>query len=129
MKKQLLTKKWFKKCDMTSVNLEKTHEYLKIQESLRSENLTKYYRNIFICFTLPWKILYKHKVKQITDLARGVFLEERSMLVSMPAKSSFEHSEGSRREIRHLGTQKALGYLRTRRTPGHLSTLATLEGH
>ena len=27
---------------MTSVNLEKTLEYLKIQESLRSENLTEY---------------------------------------------------------------------------------------
>ena len=28
---------------MTSVNLEKVHEYLKVQESLRSENHTKYY--------------------------------------------------------------------------------------
>ena len=28
---------------MTSVNLEKNLEYFKIQESLRSENLTKYY--------------------------------------------------------------------------------------
>ena len=28
---------------MTSVNFKKTIEYLKIQESLRSENLTKYY--------------------------------------------------------------------------------------
>ena len=28
---------------MTSVNLEKTLEYLKIQESLPSANLTKYY--------------------------------------------------------------------------------------
>ena len=31
------------KCDMTSVNLEKTLEYLKIQESWRAENLTEYY--------------------------------------------------------------------------------------
>ena len=35
---------------MTSVNLEKTLEYLKIQESLRSENLTEYYlcKGIFL---------------------------------------------------------------------------------
>ena len=33
----------FEKCDMTSVNLEKTLEYLKIQESWRAENLTEYY--------------------------------------------------------------------------------------
>ena len=54
---------------MTSVSLEKTVEYLKILESLRYENVTKYYRNILICFSLPWKILYKHKVKQITEIA------------------------------------------------------------
>ena len=35
---------------MTSVNLEKFLEYLKIQKSLRSENLTKYYlcKGIFL---------------------------------------------------------------------------------
>ena len=35
---------------MTSVNLEKTLEYLKMQESLRSENLTEYYlgKSIFL---------------------------------------------------------------------------------
>ena len=44
MKKPLLIKKTkFEKCDMTSVNLGKTLEYLKIQESLRSENLTEYH--------------------------------------------------------------------------------------
>ena len=40
---------------MTSVNLEKTLEYFKIQESLRSENLTEYYfscKGIFLCFSL-----------------------------------------------------------------------------
>ena len=37
---------------MTSVNLEKTLEYFNIQESLRSQNLAKYSRNIFICFSL-----------------------------------------------------------------------------
>ena len=43
MKRQFLPKKSFEKCDVTSVNLEKTLEYLKIQESLPSENLTEYY--------------------------------------------------------------------------------------
>ena len=44
---------------MTSVNSEKTLEYVKIQENLRSENLRK--KNIFI-------YAYKHKVRQITEL-------------------------------------------------------------
>ena len=39
MERQFLTKKQFEKWNMSSVNLEKTLEYLKIQESLRSENL------------------------------------------------------------------------------------------
>ena len=41
--------------DMTSVDLEETLEYLKIQESLRFENLIKYYlcKEIFLCFSLP----------------------------------------------------------------------------
>ena len=33
---------FFEKCDMTSVNLEKSVEYFKIQESLRFKNLTKF---------------------------------------------------------------------------------------
>ena len=32
----------------------------------------------------------------------------------MPSKSSFEHSEGSQRALKHLGTQGALGHLSTR---------------
>ena len=62
---------------MTSINLEKTLEYPKIQESLRSENLTEYYLckgMFFLCFSLSWKILYKHKVKQIIELARTLWL-------------------------------------------------------
>ena len=59
---------------MTSVNLEETLEYLKIQESLPSEILTKYYSNIFKCFSPPWKILCNYKVKQITELARTLWL-------------------------------------------------------
>ena len=44
MKREFLVKKkQFEKCDMTSVKLEKTLEYLKIKESLRSENLTEYH--------------------------------------------------------------------------------------
>ena len=42
MTRQFLKKK-FEKCNMRSVNLEKTLEYFKIQEILRSENLTAYY--------------------------------------------------------------------------------------
>ena len=40
----------FSKCDMTPVNLGKNLEYLKTQESLRSENLIEYYlcKGIFL---------------------------------------------------------------------------------
>ena len=40
---------------MTSVSLGKTLDYLKIQESIWSENLTEYYlyKGIFLCFSLP----------------------------------------------------------------------------
>ena len=40
---------------MTSVNLEKTLEYFKIQDSLPSENLTMYYlcKGIFYVFLYP----------------------------------------------------------------------------
>ena len=60
------------KRDMASFNLEKALKYLRIEESLRSENLTEYYlyKEIFLCFSLPRKILYKHKVKQIIELAK-----------------------------------------------------------
>ena len=40
--KRFLTKTYIEKGDMTSVNLEKTLEYLKIQENVRSKNLTEY---------------------------------------------------------------------------------------
>ena len=59
MKRQFSTKKQFEKWDMTSVNLEKTLEYFNIQESLQSENLAKYSRNIFyvfLYFFLLWMI-------------------------------------------------------------------------
>ena len=61
---------------MMSVNLEKTFKYLKIQESLRSENLTGYYlcKVIFLCFSLLWKILYKHEIKQVIELAKTLCL-------------------------------------------------------
>ena len=45
--------KYFKKCDMISINLENTHKYLKIQQSLLSEIFfLKFYiqRNIFTYF-------------------------------------------------------------------------------
>ena len=38
----------FEKCDMTFVSLERTLDYLTIQESLRSENLTVYYLFIYV---------------------------------------------------------------------------------
>ena len=61
---------------MTSVNLQKTLEYLNFQESLPSENLTKCYlcKRIFLyVFFLAWKILYKHKVKKIVELAKPLW--------------------------------------------------------
>ena len=53
--KTIFDKKKFKKSHMTSVNLKKILEYLKIQENLRSENLANYYlcKEIFLCFYLP----------------------------------------------------------------------------
>ena len=36
-------KKYFEKSHMTSVNLKKSLEYLKVQESLRSENFLQHY--------------------------------------------------------------------------------------
>ena len=43
---------------MTSVNVEKTLEYIKIQESLQYEDLTKYYlcKGIFLFFSTLWDI-------------------------------------------------------------------------
>ena len=97
------------------MNLEKTLEYLKIQESFRSENLTEFSlcKGIFLyVFLLPWKILYKHEVKQIIELTKTLWLFVKafqrnvfsSMMMSMLAYSYFEHCEGSRRALRHLGT-------------------------
>ena len=64
------------KCEMTSINLGKTIEYLKIQESLLSENLTEYYlcKGILLCFSQHWKVLFEHKVKQIIELAKTLWL-------------------------------------------------------
>ena len=50
--------------DVCQLNLEKTLEYFKIQESLRSENLTKYYlcKGIFLyIFLYPEKYYTKTK--------------------------------------------------------------------
>ena len=53
MERQFLTKKSKFSIDLASVNLEETSGYLKIQKSLQSENLAKYFRNISISFPLP----------------------------------------------------------------------------
>ena len=46
--------------------------------------------------------------------------------MSMPAYSSFEHSKNSRKELRHLGTQRALGHLGTwKALKGHSDTTST----
>ena len=61
---------------MTSVNLEKTLEYLNIQESLRCENLTEYYlcKRMFLRFYLPRKTLYKHKIKHTLELTEKIII-------------------------------------------------------
>ena len=67
---------------MTSANLGKILEYLKIQENLLSKNFTKYYlcKGMFLyVFLYPER--YKHNVKEIIELAKILF----SMLMSMPA--------------------------------------------
>ena len=68
------TKK-IEKCYMTSVKFEKTLEYFKIQESLRPENLKKYYlcKGIFL-YDFLYHEIYKHEVKQITELAGTLWL-------------------------------------------------------
>ena len=69
---------------MTSANLGKILEYLKIQENLLSKNLTKYYLckgMLLYVFLYPER--YKHNVKQIIELAKILWLF--SMLMSMPA--------------------------------------------
>ena len=52
-------------CDMMYVNLKKAIEYLKILESLRSENLTEYHlctvTEYLYIFSLPRKVSCKHK--------------------------------------------------------------------
>ena len=69
-------KKKKEKWDSTSVNLEKPLEYLKIQETLQSENLREHFlcQGLFLCFSLPWKMLDKHKVEQVIKLAKLLWL-------------------------------------------------------
>ena len=57
---------------MTSVKLEETLKYFEIQESLRSENLTKYYlcKGIFLYFFFTLKDIMQPQSKQITELTR-----------------------------------------------------------
>ena len=61
---------------MTSVNLEKIDKYFKIKESLRSKNLTNYYlrKGIFLYVFLYRRYYIKHKVKQIHELAKTLWL-------------------------------------------------------
>ena len=58
------------------VNYEKTIFDKKSNLNLQPENLAGYYlcKGIFICFSLPWKILHKRKVKQLTELAETLWL-------------------------------------------------------
>ena len=61
------------KCDMTSANLEKTLEYLKIQESLRSGNLThRLYlcKGIFYMFFSTLRDIQAKSFKKIIGLAK-----------------------------------------------------------
>ena len=48
--------------------LEKTLEYFRIQENL------KVWKSHRVCFSLPWKILYKIKLNQIIELAKILWL-------------------------------------------------------
>ena len=57
---------------MTSVKLEETLKYFEIQESLRPENLTKYYlcKGIFLYIFSTLKDIIQPQSKQITELTR-----------------------------------------------------------
>ena len=49
--------------------------------------------------------------------------------MAIPALSSFEHSEGSQRAIKHLGTQRGLGYLDDTWVLGHSEGTRRALGH
>ena len=62
-----LQRKLFEKCDITSINVEESFEYLQIQESLQSENFTghclfiKEYFDMFLSTPTPQNVFHKQK--------------------------------------------------------------------
>ena len=71
-----------------------------------------YVKEYFDMFSKSWNLLKPYDNMLKKTLQKNVF---HSMLISMPAKSSFEYREGSRRSLSHLGTQKTLGHFGTQR--------------
>ena len=104
---------------------------LRFKKRLWFENLTNYclYKEIFLCFSLPWNILYKHKVKQITELARTLrLLDVRKMFLfnvnvntSLSLLWKLGELSKNNQALKHLESTWALG--------GHLDTLMTRWRH
>ena len=85
-------------------------------------------RDISIHFSLPWKVLYINKVKQITELARSLWLFawksfQRNFFLSMLTSITSLQLlwalagllEGNHALREHLSTWRALEHLGTRR--------------
>ena len=62
------------KCNMTSVNLEKTLEYLKIPKSSRSEKYYMCVKEYFDILFFTLKCIHKQKNKCITEPAKTIKL-------------------------------------------------------
>ena len=147
MKRHFLIKKQSGKSDMTSVNLEKFLEYLRIQKSLRSENLTKYYlcKGIFYMFFSTLKDIIQAQSKKNPWISWNLMIiclkhiSEEYFLFTVNVNASLKFLWRTRMAIRHLGTQRALGYsespwalrghLGIWRALGHLATLKALKEH
>ena len=59
---------------MTSVNLKNTLKFFRSKKAygLKIIQNILYVKEHFHMFFLPWKILYKHKIKQIIELAKSL---------------------------------------------------------
>ena len=118
---------------MASVNLEKTFEYLKIQEILLQLSLASIYVNkyFFIFFsTLNDIIQAKSKANHwISDNLMIFYFKgtsEESFLFSVNVNASLKQLWALRG---HLGTWVLREHLGTHRALGHLNTRRALKGH
>ena len=82
-----------------------------------------YVRNIFICFSLPWKILYKDKERTNHWISRYLMI---IFLVGV-SDECFSFKVNVKASLKFLWALR--GKLDTLRTLGHLGNRMALEGH